>query len=281
MLRTILGLPPSDGRRIVPITVPTETRLEPDWDDSLAVMLEKQPDVVRARAIMKQAEDGSARLARQRALFQQVVHETTHSLARFFLEIEANYKQFRAASNRRAAAAQRREAERASYEERRGTVEHYLDAASQYASAVALEAQYKTVYNIAIVALDEAKGTLLEYEQISIAEGPKPAASTGAVRDGAVKPASREAPAPIASASAAVPPASASLRPPAPVPAAIQPASRLDPSAPQAKDTSAKAGLGGKTYSFQVTIGIGSKPIEIRGSFTITPIQSGYAPKVD
>ncbi|MGO9470777.1 MAG: hypothetical protein ACLQIB_43865 [Isosphaeraceae bacterium] len=82
LLRTILGLPPTDGRRIVPITAPTEARLEPDWDESLAVMLAKQPDVVRARAIMKQAEadaarDGSARLDRQKALFQQVIHQTT------------------------------------------------------------------------------------------------------------------------------------------------------------------------------------------------------------
>jgi len=69
--------------------------------------------------------------------------------------------------------------------------------------------------------------------------------------------------------------------PPAPVPVAIQPTSRLDSSAPQANDTTPKAGPGAKTYSFQVTIGIGSTPVEIRGSFTITPVQSGDAPKVD
>ncbi|MFM7592259.1 MAG: TolC family protein, partial [Isosphaeraceae bacterium] len=30
-LRNILGLPPTDNRRIVPVTAPTEARLEPDW----------------------------------------------------------------------------------------------------------------------------------------------------------------------------------------------------------------------------------------------------------
>src|SRR6185369_1874332 len=38
-LRNLLGLPPADDRRIVPVTAPTEARLEPDWDASLAQML--------------------------------------------------------------------------------------------------------------------------------------------------------------------------------------------------------------------------------------------------
>ena len=37
-------------------------------------------------------------LLRQRAYLQQIVHQTTHSLARFFLEVDANYKQFKTAS---------------------------------------------------------------------------------------------------------------------------------------------------------------------------------------
>ena len=42
------------------------------------------------------------------------------------------------------------------------------------ASVEALEAQYKTTYNISIVALEEAKGTLLAYDNIAVAEGPLP-----------------------------------------------------------------------------------------------------------
>ena len=38
-LRNILGLPPADNRRIIPVTPPTEMRLEPDWDSSLAQMV--------------------------------------------------------------------------------------------------------------------------------------------------------------------------------------------------------------------------------------------------
>ena len=107
-------------------------------------------------------------------ILQQVVHQTTHSLARFFLEIDANYKQFKTASRLRAAAAQRLDAQRAYYEEGRITIDRFLDAVSQYATAVATEAQYKTTYNISIVALEEAKGTLLAYDNIAVAEGPHP-----------------------------------------------------------------------------------------------------------
>jgi len=263
-LRNILGLPPADNRRIIPVTPPTEARLEPDWDSSLAQMLNFQPDIVQQQILVRVAElqlliarnqllpqlnlnalyqlnglgqqldsaeaimtgatlkalnpvianqeraaglnsnPGSYSnfvtwqvgftfqaplgmraplanvrqqqytLLRARAYLQQVVHQTTHSLARFFLEIDANYKQFKTASRLRAAAAQRLDAQRAYYEEGRITIDRFLDAVSQYATAVATEAQYKTTYNISIVALEEAKGTLLAYDNIAVAEGPHP-----------------------------------------------------------------------------------------------------------
>lgn len=263
-LRNLLGLPPADDRRIVPVTAPTEARLEPDWDASLAQMLSFQPDIVQQqlnvrirelqllvsrnqllpqlnlnalyqfnglghtldtseavmtgksitavdplvatqqraaglngnpgqysgfqqwqvglnlqmpigmRAPLANVRTSQYALLRERAFLQQIVHQTTHSLARFFLEVDANYKQFKTASRFRAAAAQRLEAQRAFYEEGRITIDRYLDAVSQYASAVAQEAQFKTSYNISIIALEEAKGTLLAYDNIAVAEGPNP-----------------------------------------------------------------------------------------------------------
>jgi outer membrane protein TolC len=259
-LRFILGLPPADNRRIIPVTPPVEARLEPDWDSSLAQMLECQPDIAQQQDLVRLAElsllvarnqllppltldtlyrlkglgsqmdsteaasngymlkelvriftsmeksaaldaDSVAHarfltwqvgyalpapevsfrppvntrqakysLLRSRAALRQVVHQTTHSLARFFLEIDANYKQFHTASRLRAAAAQRLDAQRAYYEEGRITIDRFLDAVSQYATAVATEAQYKTTYNVAIVALEEAKGTLLAYDNIVVTE---------------------------------------------------------------------------------------------------------------
>jgi outer membrane protein TolC len=262
-LRHLLGLPPIDGRRIIPVTPPTEARLEPDWDSSLSEMLAHQPNIVQQRMLVRVAELGllMARnqllpilgldalhdlqalgsefdrpenllsgvmvlksvvklateqqkaasavggespnrflarqtgytfqmplcvgryplansrqaqyaLLRSRVHYQQVVHQTTHSLARFFLEIDANYKQFRTASRLRQAAAQRLDAQREYYDEGRITVDRYLDAIGQHATAVATEAQYRTAYNISIVALEEAKGTLLAHDGIAVADAP-------------------------------------------------------------------------------------------------------------
>ncbi len=272
-LRNILGLPPADSRRIVPVTPPTEARLEPDWESSLAQMVTFQPDIVQQQLLVRVAElqlliarnqllpqlnmnvlyqlnglgqsldtaeavmtgatikalepvvaarqrasgllgnpgnynnfrtwqvgftfqmplgmrsplanTRSAQyvLLRQRAYLQQVVHQTMHSLGRFFLEVDANYKQYKTASRLRAAAAERLAAQRAYYEEGRITIDRFLDAVSQYAQAVAQEAQFKTTYNISIVALEEAKGTLLAYNNISIAEGPHPRKAYVQARD--------------------------------------------------------------------------------------------------
>ena len=126
------------------------------------------------RAPLANTRQAQYQLLRQRAFLQQIVHQTSHSLARFFLEVDANYKQFRTAQRLRAAAQQRLEAQRAFYEEGRITIDRLLDAVSQYANAIAQEAQYKTSYNTSIAALEEAKGTLLAYDNIAVAEGPSP-----------------------------------------------------------------------------------------------------------
>ena len=276
-LRNILGLAPSDGRRIVAETAPTEARLEPDWETSVRAMMESQPDVVQQTVLVRltelqllmarnqllplsspdllhamnqlgqanllgsivrdavlaraaatdpagfrdpefiehqvgltakpeplgpapdKVEPGAVfqsggtfsmpigfrsplantrqaqyQLLRQRAFLQQIVHQTTHSLARFFLEVDANYKQFRTAQRLRTAAQQRLEAQRAFYEEGRVTIDRLLDAVSQYSNAIATEAQYKSSYNTSIAALEEAKGTLLAYDHITVADGPAP-----------------------------------------------------------------------------------------------------------
>ncbi|MGO9470776.1 MAG: hypothetical protein ACLQIB_43870 [Isosphaeraceae bacterium] len=150
---------------------------------------------------------------------------------------------------------------------------------SQHAAAVAAEAQYKAAYNVAIVSLEEAKGTLLEHDQIFVADGPKPVVPGFAAPDFAVKRGWHPPPSPTPSLAPAVPAASA----PAPpgLTASQLAASALDTSEPRAKEAIPKAAPGGKTYSFQFTIDIGSKPVEIRGSFTVTPAQSGDTPKVD
>src|SRR6185312_13852807 len=55
-LRNILGLPPADSRRIIPVTPPTEARLEPDWESSMAQMVTFQPDIVQQQLLVRVAE---------------------------------------------------------------------------------------------------------------------------------------------------------------------------------------------------------------------------------
>jgi outer membrane protein TolC len=98
------------------------------------------------------------------------IRQQVQSLARTFLNIDASEKQLRTAKRLKAAAAARLDAQRANYAEGRITIDRFLDAVSQYATAVATEAQCKATYNTSIVALKEAKGTLLEDYGIVVAE---------------------------------------------------------------------------------------------------------------
>jgi Outer membrane efflux protein len=109
-------------------------------------------------------------LLRSRAYLKQVVHQTTHSLARFFLEVDANYKQYAVARELRSASEKRLEAQRAPFEHGKITVDRYFDAISQYVTAVADEHQYLASYNASLAALSEAKGTLLADRNIIVAE---------------------------------------------------------------------------------------------------------------
>jgi RNA polymerase sigma factor (sigma-70 family) len=278
LLRNLMGLPWPDHRRIIPVSVPTEAQIEPEWEASLAVMLEKHPDVVRSRALVKEAEadlsaDGAVQLKRRQESLKQVIHETTHSLARFFLGLDANFKQFKTASRLRQASASRLEAQQAYYKEGRSTIDRLMDAVAQNATAVATEAQYKSTFNTSIVALEEAKGTLLEFKQIALAAGPNaadPAGPAAVTRDRAVTRTTYGPPSPTPPPAVSGPPPPSPIQPDGPPgePTAIRPELASPPAAAAAK-----------TVTFQFTVGIGSNPIEIRGSFTVTPAPSATAPQ--
>ncbi len=52
-LRNILGLPPEDGRRIVPNSPPASKRLAPDWEKVIRLASERRPDVVELKLIVE------------------------------------------------------------------------------------------------------------------------------------------------------------------------------------------------------------------------------------
>jgi hypothetical protein len=232
------------------VTPPLESKVEPDWDQSLASMVENQPDVARARARVKTAEDLRSvgvkskseddlneKIVEKKSSLKQLISEQAHSLARFFLEIDANYKQFQTAARLRAASAKRLDSQLAYYEEGRITIDRLLDSVSQYTAAVGTEFQYRSTYNISIVAFEEAKGTLLEYDKITVVPKLKAVSeSPAATEPGVVQ------------AVATVPP---------PVAVAEPKADRL------------KREPEGKTVSFDFTVGVGAVPVQVRGSFTV------------
>jgi hypothetical protein len=189
-LRELIGLPPADDRRIVATTAPKAVKVELDWKACLATMTEKNPDLCMYRATQLDAigsclaafrEAGAASDARacetapacrtfaqQTEWGRQILHRSTHQLARFFLEAEAGYKTFEKARKLSDAARKRLEAARATFEKDERSIARYLDAINRWANAVALEAQTLTDYHNAITALEETRGTLLEREGIKV-----------------------------------------------------------------------------------------------------------------
>ena len=152
---------------------------------------QQRPDATKADPATRQ------QAARKEIELEGIIREQTRTLARLFLEIDANYKQFETAKRLQAAAANRLETQRAFYAEGRITIDRLLDAASQCATAVGTEAQYNAAYNMSIVALKEAKGTLLADCGIVVADAPKPRKAIAASQpkpDAAVKPSALIAP---------------------------------------------------------------------------------------
>jgi len=216
------------------------------------------------------------------------------------------------ASRLRAAAAQRLETQRAYYEEGRITIDRFLDAVSQHATGVGTEAMYLAAYNSSLVALEVAKGTLLDNYGIDIVDGPKTLAVAVAGRDvpGAPVPQDRlttpQQPILLSSATSSSPvdlpplpstpqvPTLQQVLPPTPANSAsvVAPPPSLSPSPPQpisngptaateSTVATSKANAGATTYSFQFSVNLGSKPIEVRGSVTITSAPSEESPKAD
>ncbi len=50
-LRNILGLPPSDGRQIVPVSAPTNQRLMPKWDEVVRLAEQRRPDIIELKLV--------------------------------------------------------------------------------------------------------------------------------------------------------------------------------------------------------------------------------------
>ena len=186
-LQNILGLSASETRRIVAVTPPTMTRVEPNWDTSVQQMSIAQPDIALQREILadsatleafdpkgdveKRAQARSNR-ERQGALLQTIVHQSTHALARFFLEIDADHKQYQIAQNSRETSRQRLAAAWAGFDNGEAPLDQVLGAVNNDADAANQETMYLSMYNTSVAAFEEARGTLLTSEGIIVTDSP-------------------------------------------------------------------------------------------------------------
>lgn len=68
-LRNLLGLPPEDGRRIVPVSAPTTERLRPKWEAVTRLAELRRPDVIELKIIIE-AEQQRLLQARSQSLPQ-------------------------------------------------------------------------------------------------------------------------------------------------------------------------------------------------------------------
>ena len=68
-LRNIIGMPPSDGKRLVPHTPPTDERFQPDWSQILEIASQRRPDLVELKLIIE-ADEQQIVIAKNGALPQ-------------------------------------------------------------------------------------------------------------------------------------------------------------------------------------------------------------------
>ena len=114
-------------------------------------------------------------LARDRAVLQDQELELTHLLADAFRQIDSNYTVAGTNFTRRSAAQRQVEAVNEAYNVGLVTLDVVLDAQRRLSDA---ESQYFRAlvdYNTSIVELHSRKGSLLEYNGVTLAEGPWPA----------------------------------------------------------------------------------------------------------
>jgi len=116
------------------------------------------------------------KLARERAVLEDQKRKVSHDLAATLRELHRAYTVTQTNYNRRLRAAARVEAVRRELEDaQRTTIDRLLDAQKDQADAEVAYFQSLVEYNVAIKAVHFEKGSLLEFNDVYLTEGPWPA----------------------------------------------------------------------------------------------------------
>ena len=111
-------------------------------------------------------------LARERALLREQELQITHDLADAFAELDRSFQVAKTNFNRAIAAQQQVDPIQAKYEAGEALLENVLDAQSRAADATSAFYRSLVQYSVAIANLHYSRGSLLDYHQIQLNEGP-------------------------------------------------------------------------------------------------------------
>ena len=125
----------------------------------------------KERAAVRHAE---LNLIKYRVLLQEQELAIDHSLADSIRDMDRFYNQAEIAFNTRRAAQEEVRATEEAYEAQRTTLDQILDAQRRLAEAESSYFNSIVNYNLSITKLHYLKGSLLEYNNIALAEGPWP-----------------------------------------------------------------------------------------------------------
>jgi outer membrane protein TolC len=125
----------------------------------------------REKAAVRNAE---LTLVKEKAIHREKELELSHQLADAYRELDNTYLLTQVIFNRRVAAKDQVNAVETAYEQGAATVDLLLDAQRRLADADSAYFRGVVDYNLAIRNLELRKGSLLEYNDINLAEGPWP-----------------------------------------------------------------------------------------------------------
>lgn len=233
-LRELLGIPPEDGKRIIPETPPTVAAFVPDWQLAVNEAMENRPNVVAQRFAVRAAElellrqkngllpdltvganwrivgldnqydqsvdrltdneftewglsvryrrqvgersahaatrNAQLALSRQRRTLDNLQHTVFIELNEAYQNIVTQFELIQILKFRREAAVQNLEAQEQFYRLGTKTIDDVLQAQTAFADALRAESQAVVAYNQALAQWQFAKGTILENDNVALAE---------------------------------------------------------------------------------------------------------------
>jgi hypothetical protein len=203
-LRCLVGVSPANTARIVAFASEPPAKLEADWSKFVTGLARQSPGLGACQAVKVVPSNGVAMTMTIRSTpsvqddcsvrgDRPVVaarHQVMHQLARLFVEAHAGYEAYQEAQKLKVAAVKRLEAQKTLYEQGAVTIDRYFDAVSRWANSVALEADYRAKYQLAMAGIERTKSSL---SAPASGGNPTPMPSSTPKRDEATAPASFDA----------------------------------------------------------------------------------------